>query len=73
MPHEHLDDYKRAHSTKQQIMGLAGKAEFPPDKANRIAAIPGGHTQGNAAADPEEVFVAAPARQVSNYGNIKGK
>lgn len=48
--------------------------EYPPDRAERIAAegpnIYGG--KGDASKPPDEVFTPSPARQVSNYGKIKG-
>jgi hypothetical protein len=72
MPHLHLDEAKKALGDKLDVM-VGHRGEHPSDRAARIC----GNTQTNASAQgdaahaPEEVFMAAPARQVSNYGKVK--
>lgn len=74
MPHPHIDDVKKFHGDRlEQIAGRRG--EHPSDRAARLAGVQqtNENAQGDAARAPEEVFTAAPARQVSNYGKVKGK
>ena len=72
MPHLHLDDAKKAHGDKLDAM-VGHRGEHPSDRAARIAGAKetNANAQGDAARSPEEVFIGAPARQVSNYGKVK--
>lgn len=74
MAHPHHDDARKSHGDRLQNMtGIRG--EYPPDRAARIAGTPitNSNAQGDAARAPEENWVAAPARQVSDQGRVKGK
>jgi hypothetical protein len=72
MAHHHRDDARRSFGDKlNNIVGDRG--EHPEDRASRIAGVkatPGARGDSGAA---EEEFTAAPPRQVSNYGTVKGK
>lgn len=62
---------RKSHGDKLKSMGQSG--EYPPDRAARIAnAGKSASAQGDAAKAPQETFVAAPARQVSDAGRVKG-
>jgi len=71
MAHPMHDDARKAFDDKLEVLG--GKGEYPPDRAARIA---GSATtvsaQGDSANEPEEQWTAAPPRQVSNRGRVKG-
>jgi hypothetical protein len=64
------DESRKDHGDKLERM-VGKRGEYPPDRAVRIAAVPAGKGQGDSAREPEEVFVGAPARQVSNYGTVR--
>jgi len=73
MPHLHLAQAKKSWSDKlDRITGERGT--HPVDRAAQMAGEPqtNANAQGDSARSPEEVFTAAPARQISNYGKIKG-
>lgn len=71
MAHPMDNDVRKAQADKLNILG--GKGEYPSDRAARIAGTEiNPDAQGDAARLPEEQWVAAPARQVSNRGNVKG-
>jgi hypothetical protein len=73
MAHPHHDDARKAHGDK--LSGFTGaRGEYPPDRAARIAGtkVDGPHSTGDAA-QVEEHWVAAPPRQVSDFGRVKGK
>lgn len=71
MANPHEDDARKTHGDK--LSKLVGKrGEYPPDRAARIAlAGTSPSAQGDAAKEPEETFTAAPARQVSDKGNVR--
>lgn len=73
MPHPMYNDAKKSHGDKlNKVAGL--KAEYPPVKAARIANDgASGNKQGDSAQQNEEIWAPAAPRQVSNYGNVKGK
>jgi hypothetical protein len=73
MPHPSEKDARRSFGDK--LDAIAGKrGEFPMDKAARMAGPKStASAQGDAAAAPEEKFIKAPSRQISNYGTVKGK
>lgn len=74
MPHAHDSDVRRTFGDKLDKMVPGHKGERPIDRAARIAGVKvTAAAQGDAAQAPEEVWIGAPARQVSNYGNVKGK
>lgn len=72
-PHPNDDDVRR--TTGDKLENYTGhRGETPNDRAARIAGVKvTAAAQGDGASAPEEVFTAAPARQISNYGNVKGK
>jgi len=72
MANPHQSDARKSHGDKlNSVTGQRG--EYPPDRAARIAqAGKSASAQGDAAQEPEETFVAAPARQVSDKGRVKG-
>ena len=71
MAHPHSDDIRRSHGDKLDDM-TGARGEHPMDRASRIAGVkPGQAAQGDAASGPEEQWTAAPARQVSNLGNVR--
>ena len=72
MPNPHLDDARKFHGDKLDTM-VGHRGEHPSDRAARIAGAQqtNANAQGDAARAPEEVFTAAPPRQVSNYGTVK--
>lgn len=72
MAHPMDSEVRHAHSGKLNVLG--GKGEYPSDRAARIAgtATTNSDAQGDAAHMPDEQWTAAPARQVSNRGNVKG-
>jgi hypothetical protein len=73
MSNLHLPDAIKSHGDKLEAMA-GHRGEHPSDRAARIAGNPTSPSAtGDAARAPEEKFIGAPARQVSNYGNIKGK
>lgn len=71
MPNPHDKDVRRSFGDKlDNITGQRG--EHPNDRASRIAGVKvTAAAQGDAAQQPEEVFIAAPARQISNYGTVR--
>ena len=54
--------------------GVGTRGEYPPDKAARIAGtkLDGPNSRGESA-QVEEHWIAAPPRQVSDFGRVKGK
>lgn len=71
MPNPHEDDIRRSNGDKLDAM-TGRRGEHPMDRASRIAGVKvSAAAQGDAAQAPEEVWTAAPARQVSNYGNVR--
>lgn len=72
MPHPNMDDARKSHGDKLDEM-TGKRGEYPPDRASRIAgsALSRASGQGDAARAPEENFIAAPARQVSNLGTVR--
>jgi|GEM_PF-7127649 len=73
MPHIHHDDARKSRGDKLKAM-TGQRGEYPPDRAARIANLgASGSAQGDAAKPPAEVFVGAPARQVSNTGKVIGE
>ncbi len=72
MPNPHHNDARKSHGDK--LNKLAGRrGEYPPDRAARIGlAGKSQSAQGDAAKEPEEHWIAAPARQVSDKGRVKG-
>lgn len=71
MPNPMEDKARRSFGDKLGAM-TGDRGEYPNDKAARIAsAKPNPNAQGDAAAMPEETFIGAPARQVSNYGKVR--
>lgn len=63
---------RKAQSDKLNRYGVSG--EYPPDRASRIAQQGKSQSaQGDAAKEPQENWTAAPARQVSDKGGVKGK
>jgi hypothetical protein len=72
MPHLHLDDVKKFNGDKLDRM-VGHRGEHATDKAARLAGNPqtNANAQGDAARAPEEVFIGAPTRQVSNYGKVR--
>jgi hypothetical protein len=74
MAHPNHADAKKYQGDKLDKM-VGHRGEYAPDRAARIcgAQQTTASAQGDAARAPEEVFTAAPARQISNYGTVKGK
>jgi len=73
MPHEHRDDVRRSHGDKLDAM-TGARGEHPMDRASRIAGVKvSASAQGDAASPEEESWIGAPARQVSNHGNVRGE
>jgi hypothetical protein len=71
MPHIHDNDARRTLGDKLDAM-TGHRGEHPVDRAARIAGVKvSAAAQGDAAQGPEEVFTAAPARQISNYGKVR--
>ena len=73
MAHPHHDDARKSQGDK--LSGFVGtRGEYPPDRAARIAGVKldGPNSRGDAA-QVEEHWIAAPPRQVSDFGRIKGK
>jgi hypothetical protein len=72
MPHLHHDDARKFQGDKLEKM-TGHRGEYLPDKAARLAGNKetNADAQGDAARSPEEVFIAAPPRQVSNYGKVR--
>jgi hypothetical protein len=72
MAHPHEDDARKFRGNKLNEM-VGKRGEYPPDRASRIAGVPqtNANAQGEAARSPPEVFIGAPARQVSNYGSVR--
>ncbi len=71
MPHLHLGDARRSFGDKLDDM-TGKRGEHPVDRASRIAGVKvEASAQGDAAQEPEENFIAAPARQVSDKGNVR--
>lgn len=71
MAHPHADNIRRSHGDKLDDM-TGARGEHPMERAARIAGVkPGQAAQGDAAAGPVEEWAAAPARQVSNLGNVR--
>lgn len=72
MPHEFHGEAKKTLGDKMDRM-VGSRGEYPPDRAARIAGPTATGGQGDSVRPTDEVFVGAPARQVSNYGKIKGE
>lgn len=71
MPNPHDDDVRRSFGDKLDSM-TGKRGEHPIDRAARIAGVKvSAAAQGDAAQQPEEVFAGAPARQISNLGNVR--
>lgn len=71
MPHPNEKDDRRSFGDKLDDM-TGKRGEHPIDRASRIAGVKvTASAQGDAAQQPEEVFTAAPARQISNYGTVR--
>lgn len=71
MPHPNEADAIRSAGDKLGAM-TGDRGEHPIDRASRIAGMKvTASAQGDGAQKPEEVWTAAPPRQISNYGNIK--
>jgi hypothetical protein len=72
MPHPNENDARRSHGDRLNAM-TGERGEYPVDRASRIAGIKvSASATGDSGHAPEEVFTAAPARQISNYGTVKG-
>jgi len=71
MPNPHDKDARRTFGDK--LAAVTGKhGEYPIDRAARIAGVKvNAAAQGDAAQQPEEIFTAAPPRQISNYGTVR--
>ncbi len=71
MAHPNEAGARRSHGDR--LSAMTGKrGEYPIDRAARIAGEKNSASaQGDAAQAPEEVFTAAPARQISNYGKVR--
>ena len=71
MPHIHHADAKQSRGDKLARM-TGERGEYPADKAARLCgpAVSGG--QGDSSKIMDEGFTNAPARQVSNTGEVKG-
>jgi len=58
-----------------KVKDLTGKTgEYPPDRAEKIASTPNPAVYkpyANHHETAEEVYIGAPARQVSNKGNVR--
>jgi hypothetical protein len=71
MPNPHEDDIRRSNGDKLDAM-TGARGEHPIDRASRIAGVKvSAAAQGDAASPEEEVFVGAPARQISNHGTVR--
>lgn len=71
MPHLHDTDVRRSFGDKLDNM-VGHRGEHPIDRAARIAGVKANaNAQGDAASAPEEKFIGAPARQISNYGKVR--
>ena len=73
MAHPLHDTARKAFLDKLGALGIEG-GEYPPDRAARIADAPppDQNTRGDASKAPDEHWNWSPARQVSNYGRVKG-
>lgn len=71
MSNPHHGDAKRTRGDKLDHM-VGKRGEYPPDRAARIVGANPADGQGDSVKPTEEVFVGAPARQISNYGTVKG-
>lgn len=71
MANPHEKGARKSHGDK--LSELTGKrGEYPPDRAARIAtAGKNANAQGDAAKEPTETFIEAPARQISDLGRVK--
>ena len=71
MAHEHHDDARKSHGDKLARM-TGQRGEYPPDRAARIAGVPsiGGQGDSTLILDADQ-FTNAPARQVSNTGEVR--
>lgn len=67
----HPMDGEARSAFKRKLSELGGKGEYPPDRAEQIAGTPRGGGQGDSAQPPEEHWIGAPARQVSDKGNVR--
>lgn len=71
MAHPNADDIRRSHGDKLDDM-TGARGEHPMERAARIAGAKSNQaTTGDAAAGPAEEWTAAPARQISNLGNVR--
>jgi hypothetical protein len=71
--HPHHADAKRSMKDKLNRM-IAERGEYPPDRAARIAGDPENRSsrRSQETRPEEEDWTAAPPRQVSNLGRVKG-
>jgi len=70
MPNEF--DATAARSQGDKLNRMVGKrGEYPGERAARIAGVKRGTNAQGDSGDAEEVFIGAPARQVSNYGKVR--
>ncbi len=71
MAHPNQDGARRSHGDRLSAI-TGSRGEYPEDRAARIAGVKtSASAQGDAAQKPEEVWVGAPARQISNYGKVR--
>ena len=72
MPHPMHDQAKKSQGDKlNKVAGV--KAEYPPERAARIANVgASANKQGDSAQGNEEIWTPAAPRQISNYGKVKG-
>lgn len=71
MPHPHEGEMRRSFGDKLSAM-TGDRGTHPIDRASEIAgAKVTASAQGDAAQKPEEMWTAAPPRQISNTGNIR--
>lgn len=70
MPNPHDKDVRRSFGDK--LDNMTGKrGEHPNDRAARIAGTKVSVAAQGDSGQPEEVWTSAPARQVSNLGNVR--
>lgn len=71
MSHEFRSEAKTSLGDKLGKM-VGKRGEYPPDRAARIVGPNPGGGQGDSVKPTDEIYAGAPARQVSNYGKIRG-
>lgn len=70
MANPHEKDARRSMGDK--LSALAGsRGEYPNDRASRIAGVKVNAAAQGDSGGVEEAWVAAPARQISNYGKVR--